>query len=80
MIKDLNFYLKNQEKKGAPWWLSWLSVQLLIFSSGHDLTIPEFNPQVRLCTDSSEPAQDSLSPPLFVPPQLSLFVSLSQNK
>ena len=37
---------------GAPGWLSRLSVQL---HSGHDLTVPEFEPRIRLCADSSEP-------------------------
>ena len=33
----------------------------LDFSSGHDLTIPEIKPWVRLCADSMEPAWDILS-------------------
>ena len=33
----------------------------LDFSSSHDLTVCEFQPHVRLCTDSAEPAWDSLS-------------------
>ena len=47
----------------------------LDFSSGLDLTVREFKPQVRLCVDSVEPAWDSLPPP--TPPQLVLSLSLS---
>lgn len=36
------------------------------FSSGHDLTVCEFEPHIRLCDDSSEPALDS--PSLSAPP------------
>ena len=51
------------------------------FSSGHDLEVHEFEPRIRLCTDSVEPAWD-LSLPLSLPfPQLSLslFPSLSKQ-
>ena len=40
----------------------------LDFSSDHDLMVCEFKPHVRLCTGSTEPAWDSLSPSLFAPP------------
>ena len=43
----------------------------LDFSSGHDLTVCEFKPHVRLCADSTGPVCDSL------PPSLSLSLSLS---
>ena len=33
----------------------------LDFGSGHDLTIREFEPHSRVCTDSTEPAWDSVS-------------------
>ena len=48
------------------------------FSSGHDLTVREFEPRIRLCAVSVEPAWDSL-PALSAPTPLvhSLF---SQNK
>ena len=45
----------------------------LHFSSGHELTVHGLEPNVRLCTDSTEPALDSLSLPL----PLSLCPSLS---
>ena len=48
----------------------------LVFSSGHDLTVLEFKPRVRLCADSADPALDSLSHSLSVP----VSVSLPQNR
>ena len=54
----------------------------LNFSSGHDLTVGEFKPHVRLCADRVESAWD----PLFLPlPHLralsvSVVLPLSQNK
>ena len=39
----------------------------LDFSSGHDLTVRGFEPHLGLCTDSAEPAWDSLSLPLSLP-------------
>ena len=50
------------------------------FGSGHDLTVCGFEPQVRLCADSVEPAWDSLFLPLSAPTPLALSLSLSQNK
>ena len=35
----------------------------LDFGSGHDLTVDETEPRIRLHVDSAEPAWDSLSPP-----------------
>ena len=46
------------------------------FGSGHDLRVREFKPHVGLCTDSAEPAWDSLS--LSAP--LLIMLSLSENK
>ena len=48
----------------VPGWLSRLSVR---FGPGHDLTVCGFEPHIRLCADSAEPASDSLSLPLFLP-------------
>ena len=45
------------------------------FSSGHDLTVCEFEPHVGPGADSAEPAWDSLS----VTTPLTLSVSLSQK-
>ena len=67
-------------------WLGRLVAQsvkppILGFSSGHDLTVRESEPHIRLHSDSTEPAWDSLSPSLsasYLLPSPSL--SLSQNK
>ena len=45
------------------------------FGSGHDLMVGEFEPRIRLCPDSVEPAGDSLSPSLSAPPLLILSLS-----
>ena len=40
----------------------------LDFGSGHDLTVHEIEPHIGLCTDSADPAWDSLSPSFSAPP------------
>ena len=50
----------------------------LDFGSGHDLTVHEFEPHVKFCTGSAEPAWDSLSP-FFLSLSL-LALSLKINK
>ena len=51
----------------------------LDFGSSHDLTVREFKPHVGLCTDSTEPAWDSLSLlSLSAPTPLTLSLSLSK--
>ena len=50
----------------------------LDLGSGLDLTVHEIQPHVGLCTDSVEPARDSLSPSLSL--SLPPLQSLSQNK
>ena len=54
----------------------------LDFRSGHDLTVREFEPHVRLPADSTstEPAGDSLSPSLSSPPPLSLSLKINKLK
>ena len=52
--------------------------ETLDFSSGHDLAVQEIKPPISLCTDTAEPAWDSLSP--SAPPPFSLFLSLKINK
>ena len=63
-------------------WGAWVarSVKCLTldFSSGHDLTILEFEPQVGLCTNSPQPAWDSVSPSLCPSPAGTLSLSLSK--
>ena len=65
-------------------WGAWVaqSVECLTldFSSGHDLMVGEFKAHIRLCTDSAEPAWDSLSPSLSAPPLLALSLSLKIHK
>ena len=51
----------------------------LDFGSGHDLTVCEFEPQVRLSSDSVEPAWDPLSLSLSAPPR-SCFLPLYLSK
>ena len=60
---------------GAPGWLSGLSVRF-DFSSGHDLTVHEFEPHIGLCADPAETAWESLSLSL----SLLLALSLSLSK
>ena len=50
----------------------------LDFSSGHDLMDCEFEPCIRLCADSREPAWDFLSPSLSASPLLMFTCSLSK--
>ena len=54
----------------------------LDFGSGHDFTVPEFEPGIRLCVDGAEPAWDSLSPSLSLPLSyshtLSLFLKINK--
>ena len=42
------------------------------FGPGHDLKVHEFEPRIGLHADSTEPAWDSLSPSLCLPPIHSL--------
>ena len=67
-----------------PTWGAW-AAQLakrptLALGSGHDLAVHGFEPCAGFCTDSAEPAWDSLSGPLSAPPPPTLALSLSQNK
>ena len=50
------------------------------FGSGYDLTIPEIEPHVWLCTVSAETAQECLFPSLSALPPLSLSLFLKINK
>ena len=52
----------------------------LDFGSGHDLTVHETETHIRLCADSMDPAWDSLSPSLSLPPPLVLSLFLSFSK
>ena len=62
---------KNKSRTAQDTWMA-QSVKrpTLGFSSGHDLTVCEFEPLIGLCANSAEPAWDPLSPSLFSPPPL----------
>ena len=45
------------------------------FSSDRDLMVHEFEPRIRLCAASTEPASDPLSPSLSAPCLLALSLS-----
>ena len=51
----------------GTWMAQSVKHSALHFGSGHDLTVSEFEPSVRLQAGSAEPAWDSVSPPLFLP-------------
>ena len=51
----------ESDTQGGTWVAQSVKCQTLDFSSGHDLTVPEGKPRVRICADSVEPAWDSLS-------------------
>ena len=56
---------KTIKKCRAPGWLSQLTVQLLISAQVIISRVPEFEPCIRLCADSSQPTWDSTSLPLL---------------
>ena len=71
-----SFTHKIQKNRGA--WVAQSVMHLILgFSSGHHLTVHEFEGQVGLCVNSAEPAWDSLSPSLC---SSLLAFSPSQNK
>ena len=45
--------LFKKQERGA--WVAQSVKRLSDFSSGHDLKVPEFEPHIGLCADSSEP-------------------------
>ena len=47
---------------------------------GHELTVHEVKPQVRVCTDSAEPAWDSLSPSLPLLHSCSLSLKIQTDR
>ena len=51
IIRKEKIYLKSPESRGT-----WVAQSVESdFGSGHDLVVPEFEPRIRLCADSSEP-------------------------
>ena len=59
-------------------WGDWMAqlFKACTFSSGHDLTVGEFEPHAGLTAVSADPASDPLSPVLSGPPQLMLSLPL----
>ena len=59
-------------KEGGMGWGAWMAQLgkhlILDFGSGHDLMVRKFEPHVGLCTNSVEPAWNSLSPSFSAPP------------
>ena len=66
--------LKNKLQRGT-WVTQLVKHPTLCFGSGHDLPVCEFEPRIRLCADSTQPAWDSLSPSLLAPPPTHTCVS-----
>ena len=67
---------------GVPGWLIQLSIRLRLRSWSHG-SVHEFQPHIRLCTDSSEPGACfgfCVSLSLSVLPPVALCLSLSKNK
>ena len=63
---------------GGAWRAQSVKHPTLDFGSGHDLRVNGIDPCVRLCTDSMEPAWDSLSLlSLYPTPAHTYFLSLS---
>ena len=59
-------YFKNRADRGA-WVVQSVKFPTLDFSSDHDLRVRGFEPNIRLCTDSVEPAWYPLCLPLALP-------------
>ena len=58
---------RKRNQRGA--WVAQPVKRLTLgFGSGHDLTVHEFKPRIGLHADSVEPAWDSLSVSLSLPP------------
>ena len=51
----------------------------LDLGSGHDCMVCEIEPHIRLCTDSAEPAWDSLSASLCPPSPTSLSLKINNK-
>ena len=66
-FEDTTWLALKMKKGGSVGWAS-------NFGSGHDLTIREFEPHVRLAAISTEPTLDSF-PAVSVPPQLACSIS-----
>ena len=73
---------QNEELKSWLSWGAWIAQLVrhptIDFSSGHELTVREFQPHVGLCADSVESAWDSLS--LCPSPSFSLKINKLYQK
>ena len=75
MLRILNG--KNDYFRGT-WVAQSVMHPTLDFGSGHDLTVLEFKPCIRLCIDSAEPTWDFVY--LSLCPSLACYLSLKINK
>ena len=53
--RQFSIVLTNMES-GGTWVAESVKHPTLDFSSGHDLTVHELKPRIRLCVDNAEPA------------------------
>ena len=67
-------WMRIKNISGGVWEAQSVQRVTLDSSSGRDRTVRETEPRVGLCADSTEPAWDSLSPPLSLhtPPSLEI--------
>ena len=80
-IGDILFLLfKNWSKSRDTWVARSVKRLVLGFSSGHDLTVCGFRPYIRLCSEDTEPAWDSLSLSLSLCPSPTLLPAPSLSK
>ena len=69
LTKVNSIWIKNLNGKARGTWVAQSVKHLTLgFGSGHDLMIRGFEPHIRICADSVEPAWDFLSPSLSAPP------------
>ena len=64
---------------GGAWVAQLVTHPTFDFGSGHDLTVCGFEPHIGLCSDSTEPARDPLSPSLSAPPLLVLSLKINKS-
>ena len=69
------FTLKDENYKGGAWVAQLVERLTLDFGSGHDNTVPEIEPRIRLYAHGAEPAWDSLSPSVCPCPARNLSLS-----
>ena len=81
MIKNKKKKTKNIKGVGGAWVAQLVKHLTSAQITGHDLSLPEFEPRIWFCADSSEPRAcfriwDS---PLSAPPRLMLCLSQNIN-